>query len=85
MIYPRHFLEITPSDILKPSGQCPAGTHGYNGEHGKTCCCYDRCCWDKCRSQIPPEGKCLSSFNSAQWKYDYTKQYWVLTAGNQCN
>jgi len=69
------------SKILKPGGSCPSGTSQHRGEHGTTCCCYDGCCWDNCRTQIPPEGKCLASFETATWTYDYKNKFWVLLKG----
>ena len=47
----------------------------------ETCCCGDACCWNNCRWQIPPEGKCVSYFDSATWNWDPKHKFWVLTDG----
>ena len=65
-----------------------AGTGAYygkfangDGEREETCCCHDGCCWNNCRTQIPPEGKCVQYFDSATWTWDYKNKFWVLTDG----
>merc|ERR1712018_284089 len=75
------------SKILGPrcsSKTCPSGSYKYHhGENGPTCCCYDGCCFDRCLTQIPPEGKCLAGTKSSRWIYDYKNKYWVLLKGPQ--
>jgi len=77
--------KVDPSKILRPVNKCPSGLKTVQGEHGKTCCCADGCCWDNCRLDEAPEGKCVDvSVNgeySTTWTYDGGNKFWVLLAG----
>merc|ERR1711890_15507 len=77
--------KVDPSRILRPAGKCPSG-HTYRADNGgNTCCCSDYCCWDNCRRDHAPEGKCVDvSVNgerSTTWTYDGGKKFWVLLEG----
>jgi len=65
---------------------CPSGTKKYKADNGgPTCCCSDYCCWDNCRRETAPEGKCVdvtvNGERSTTWTYDGGKKFWVLVAG----
>ena len=53
--------------------RCPRDTY-YKDELG-TCSCEEHCNWDSCRLTNPPK-ECLREMDS-EWRWDYTKQYWV--------
>ena len=80
---------VDRSKIIKPrvGGPCsPIGAYtgtfpNMDGKNEYTCCCGHGCCYNNCKWQIPPEGKCVSYFDSATWNWDPKHEFWVLTDG----
>ena len=83
---------VDRSKIIKPrvGGPCPpigayTGTFpNMDGKNEYTCCCGDGCCYNNCKWQIPPEGKCVRWDNypaSTTWKWDSKYKTWALIEG----